>query len=173
MNDRELETRRESLINQVTQAYANNGLEMEKFELIVTQLQSADTAGDLEQIATTLPLWRDIQFREINANYGNIRMEGPWLGAPAWHIAGKGSNIRLDLRDYDNVEGLRIVFDLDLKGSNCKIILPFGWSLETHFDTIEASNTKNRPPRDYPLGSNQIIVTGSLVNSNFKVRYRG
>jgi len=170
--DHELEPRRTELINRVTQAFADNGLALEKFEVFVTQLQAAGNGAELETLAASLPQPRQNPFREIICNRGSLRMTGPWLTSLAWHIEGVSSNIRLDLRDYEDVQDLELVLDLDLISCNCRLILPFGWNFEGQFTSQVSSNVKNKVPRAFMGGSNTVIVTGSLVSCNFKVKYR-
>ena len=171
--DYELEPRRTELINRVTQAFADNGLALEKFEAFVTQLQAAGSGAELETLAASLPQPRQNPFREIICNRGSLRMTGPWLTSLAWHIEGSSSNIRLDLRAYEDVQDLQLLLDLDLTSCNCRLILPFGWNFESQFDSQVSSNVKNRLPRSYLGGINTVIVTGSLVSCNFRVKHRG
>jgi len=185
MPETRLEQEKDELISRLTEAYAQDAIDMQGFELAVTRVSAAadEAALSAERASLDLslpvlvhaeaspPAHRQAEVQSLDCVSANLRRVGDWVKAGRYSMRLQSSNARLDFTAYEGSTGLRLVIELEARSSNLRLIVPAGFEVEDALSERISSTVRNRP-RDAPYGGNRIVLTGRLQSSTVKVKYR-
>lgn len=174
-----LTTRKDSLIQRVTEAYVRGDLDMPAFELAVTGINACPDDPSLGVLASSLGLAlapggppSPIADRlELSCVSGSLRQEGAWVKARRYRLGLTSSTARLDFRGYEGQQGMDLEIELSAISSSVKILVPLGFEVRDQIQGRQSSTVKNRPPEGQAL--NRVVLTGAIRSSAVKVSYRG
>jgi hypothetical protein len=177
MTEPGLEETKDAIIRTITDAYARGDLDMPAFEVAVTRIQAGVDRNALATEAAALGLVLPAlapavaDMIELSCVSGSLRQAGDWVKARNYALALKSASARLDLREYEGARGYRLAIDIDARSSVVKIIVPRGFQVEDRFSERVSSSVRNRQKID-AYGDNLIVLTGSILSSVVKVKYR-
>ncbi len=168
----DLEPRKEALRDRFAEAYARGVLDEDAFE---GRLQALEAVPDdralalIEAEATALlPVAAPAEPQVLRVTAARLRKTGPWFRSGHIRVEGERSVIRLDFSDLAAHPGSRVLIDLALEGSTCRIILPYGTAVEEELEN-EASVIRLKP-RGENLHDLGIVVRGKAVRSVVKIQ---
>jgi hypothetical protein len=195
MPETELEREKDAAIGQLTDAYAQGGMDMAGFERAATRLSACGDSGSLDLEARALGLdmealraaiarspeahapearTTDAVSREavqLECVSGSVRKVGTWVKSSLYRLGLKSSTARLDLREYEGAKGFRLVIEIAAQSSSVKLIVPEGFEVEDRFSERISSVVRNKP-KGPSYGDNIVVLAGSLRSSTVRVRYR-
>lgn len=186
MTDMTFETEKDALIRVITDVYVRGDMEMAAFENAVARIHACGEPGDLAAEASTLGLTLPpAELRaggpaafaatgdaiEMNCVSASIRKSGDWVASGNYRLKLKSSSISLDLREYADATGFRLLLDVDAASSVISLTVPKNFEVEDRFSERVSSAVRNKPKgRGY--GGNRIVLTGNIRSSVVKVKYR-
>jgi hypothetical protein len=186
MTDTTFEAEKDALIHVITDVYVRGDMDMAAFENAVARIHACGEPGDLTAEAYTLGLKLPPALLgaggpaalaaageaiEMNCVSASIRKSGDWVASGSYRLKLKSSSVGLDLREYADATGFRLVLDLDATSSVISLTVPKNFEVEDRFSERTSSAVRNKPKgRGY--GGNRIVLTGSIRSSVIKVKYR-
>ncbi|MDA8424628.1 MAG: hypothetical protein M0Z80_00695 [Treponema sp.] len=183
MADTTFEAEKDALIHVLTEVYVRGDMEMTVFENAVARIHACGEPGDLAAEAGALGLSlppaglragspaASGEAIEMNCASGSIRKSGDWVASGSYRLKLRSSSVRLDLREYADATGFRLVLDLDATSSVVSLTVPKNFEVEDRLAERTSSAVRNKPKgRGY--GGNRIVLTGNIRSSVVKVKYR-
>jgi len=168
-----LETIRTRCFDRAANSFAQNLVDLDRYDELAGQIASANDATALQRIEQELPepvaeIVPEVQV--IEADRSSVRKEGKWVQSPRVLVRAVGSNVRLDLRSHMIESDQRMHLNLDADASNIRIIVP------RDIDVIEQLESNRmsvfRAGRGDLATRGAIIITGTIARSNVRVRRR-
>ncbi len=198
MADPRLESGKDAVIQAVTEIYARGGMDMPAFERSVAALSACGDLEALQAEAGALGIDAQAVMRalapaqprapaarpesalaagppegaiRLECVSGNLRQEGQWVRASAYELRLKSSSARLDLREYEDASGLRLVLDIDAQSSTIRLTVPRGFEVQDRLSERVSSSVHNKA-KESPFGGNLVVLEGRLRSSVLKVKYK-
>ena len=182
MDSHELESERDVAVRILTAAFVRDLISMEQLESRLQEVAGAESTaavrallGDLGESAVE-PLRQplDPAFPEaqqlVRGSFQSVRREGLWLKSRRLVVVQTGSSVRLDLSQIAGHNRELFELELALKGSSCRILLPWGTrvdeQLESHASSFSrARRLVRREAEEGPV----LIIKGRIVGSSVRV----
>ncbi len=185
MQETRLEQEKDELIRRLTEAYAQDAIDMQGFELAVTRVSGCADEAALRAERASLdlslpvivhpeagpPSLRQAEPQSLDCVSASLRKVGDWVKAGRYSMRLQSSNARLDFRAYEGATGLRLEIELDARSSNLRLIVPAGFEVEDACSERISSTVRNKP-REAPFGGNRIVLKGRIQSSTVRVKYK-
>jgi hypothetical protein len=176
------ESKREEVRDVVVRAYSVGAIAEERLETALTEIASAQEAGQLERIGSEmralLPATAEVRdpaisrdHQQIRISGGNIRKKGPWFRSDRIDIMADHSNILLDFSELVAFPGTTVLVSIELVGCNCTLVFPRGTLIQEEIEN-ERSHIKVRT-RGENVYKLRAIVVGKATGTNFKAKTNG
>ena len=182
MDERDLEREREAAVKLLTSAYVRDLIDMEKLEDRLQQVAAANSSAGVRSVlgelgetrVEPLPMPLDPDFPEaqqlVRGSFQTVRREGLWLRSRRVVVIQTGSSVRLDLSQIAGRHRERFEVELVLKGSSCRILVPYGTrvdeQLESHASSFgRARRLVRREEVEGPL----LVIRGRVTASSVRV----
>jgi hypothetical protein len=177
---------REQIAELLRVAAGDGRLSLEELDERLERALTARTYGDLAPLLADLPgqsvdVLSTLNQQSVEAKDvvrirrvgGSARYEGRWVVPRLIEVSVEGGNARLDFTQAI-VAGPTIEVKVALRGGNLRLIVPYGYLVDT--DEVETRGgsvrhrTDKHAPADIPI-SHRIVVSGEVVGGNVIVRH--
>ncbi len=163
---------RERAIAALSEAFANDALDVEEFERRVTRAHTSESAEEITALTADLPATTtalapaavalapavaggEAAFETVYAIFGGVDRRGGWIVPRRWRVVATFGGAQLDLREARFPTG---VIDLEVRAvfGGVQIIVPPGLAVEVHGTAImggfqNVNRAPAHPDPDAPL----------------------
>lgn len=175
--------KREEVSKILSECFSRDLIDLDEYEKRIEQVHLCRTIDELDSLVSDVPdnvlekINRETALampgnNRITVKSGIERIKGTRLCAKEQEVTVRGSVVRLDFRNLENLPPV-VNMSLHSEGSQVRIIVPPNVLAEDTFEN-SASIIKNRRPRKYnswPV-STKLIINGSAKGSVIRIKTR-
>jgi hypothetical protein len=163
-----------------------NDLVTEKFAAMCrAQIEAANSVQEIQAVRDRLPKIspeaipvapapapRSEGVIRRDATMGELKLLDDWIEGDRYLIEGKLSQIVVDFRAYEAVQGMEIEIEFDINLAEAKVFLPYTWEFVEKLENKTTAEVKVKGDPDEVLPRNRLVVTGSVKMGGLIVKYK-